>query len=93
MSHARDLVRELWKYGVRVESVGDRFKLTPAGVAPDELRDRLRAHRHEVTTLRSQLPTGGRCPICGDPNGWPEKTGLHCTACALIAVAGVLDDF
>jgi hypothetical protein len=86
MSAARDLLRRLWALGVRVHPAGDRFRLTPAGATPAELRELLKTHRADVAALLAQLPAPGRCQICGDPTGWNDGRLLaNCTNCALAA--------
>ena len=79
------LLRDFWRLGVRVQLHEDRFRLVPPGIAPESLRHVLREHRSDVAALVLELPAPGRCPICSDPTGWPEKTQLHCTDCALSA--------
>lgn len=84
MHKGRDLLREFWKAGVRVRHGGDRFRLQPPGVAPEELRKTLGRYTREVSDVLAELPAGGRCPICGASNGWPLILELHCVTCALI---------
>lgn len=89
MTAGRDLLRQLWGAGVRVALADDRFRLTPGGVAPEELRDLLKEYRAEVTAVLEQLPAAGRCPICGDPNGWADVDGsmtAHCVTCVQVAI-------
>src|SRR3954470_19330663 len=91
MNRGREVLRELWAAGVRVELCGERFRLTPLGLAGDDLRDRLRAHRADVAAIVRQLPAPDRCQICGDPTGWNDgKLFANCTRCALVAAERVL---
>lgn len=85
MTAGVDLLREFWRLGVVVELAADRFRLRPAGVAPDKLRETLREYRPEVSAILEQLPAPGRCPLCGTETGHPDKQQLRCTHCALIA--------
>jgi len=86
MNEARDLLRDLWRHGVRVHLLPDRFRLEPPGVAVEPLRLALREYTTEVKALLAELPAADRCQVCGDPTRGPAgNTGhINCTVCALI---------
>lgn len=83
MNDARDLLRDLWRHGVRVHLMPDRFRLEPAGVAVEPLRHALREYAVEVKALLEQLPAPNRCKACGEPSRLPVGADNHCTVCAL----------
>lgn len=86
MSDALDLLRDLWRHGVRVHLMPDRFRLEPPGVAVEPLRLALREYTVEVKAVLSQLPAPDRCRVCGDAvrTARPNDGNLHCVECALI---------
>lgn len=86
MTDARDLLRDLWRHGVRVELLADRFRLVPSGVAPDALRVMVREYADDIADLLALLPSPDRCEVCGDATRGPQgNTGLiHCVECALV---------
>lgn len=86
MNDARDLLRDLWRHGVRVHLLPDRFRLEPAGVAVEPLRHALREYAVEVKVLLSELPAPDRCRVCGDAvrTARPNDGNLQCVECCLI---------
>jgi hypothetical protein len=90
VSVARETIRQLWRLGVRVQTDGERFRLTPPGVVPEDIRAQLRSNRGEIAALLTQLPAPDRCQICGESTGWDDgKLLANCTACALVAAERV----
>ena len=86
MNDVHDLLRDLWRSGVRVHLVPDRLRLDPPWVTPDPLRLALLEYRAEVKAILAALPAPDRCQVCGDTTRGPVGNGghLHCTVCALI---------
>ena len=84
MNDARDLLRDLWRHGIRVELLPDRFRLHPFGIAPEPLRLALRDYGDEVAALLAVLPSPNRCKVCGEPSRSAVGPDNHCVMCALI---------
>lgn len=82
----RDLLRDLWRHGVRVQLMPDRLRLDPPNVTPESLRLALLEYRAEVKAVLATLPAPDRCQVCGDETRGPAgNTGhIHCVDCALI---------
>lgn len=81
---ARDLLRNFYRHGVRVELLPDRFRLHPSGFAPEPLRLALRDYADDVAALLAVLPAENRCRVCGEPSRRPVGPENHCVTCALI---------
>lgn len=82
------VIRLLWCEGLRIRRRDDgSLALVPSELVAPDLLQLARDAKAEIEAAITALPAGGRCPICGEPNGWDEKTQLHCTACAEIAAA------
>ena len=86
MNDARDLLRDLWRHGVRVHLMPDRLRLDPPGVTPDPLRLALLEYRAEVKAILATLPAPDHCQVCGEVTRGPAGNAGHinCVACALI---------
>ena len=89
MNDARDLLRDLWRSGVTVHLLPDRFRLDPTGAAPQPLKGALGEYRAEVRAALRHLPAPDRCQVCGEvTRGSAGNRGrIHCVTCALIAAA------
>jgi len=81
----RDLLRDLWRHGVRVRLEPDRLRLDPPGVTPEPLRAALLQRRDDVKDVLAGLPAPNHCQACGDPTRGPSGNAghIHCTVCAL----------
>jgi len=78
-------IRPLLWYGIRIRRRDDgSLALTPSELVTPDVLELARAVKPEIEALLAELPAPGRCPICGDPTGWPDSTTAHCTQCALI---------
>src|SRR4051812_29048058 len=93
---ARDVLRVLWGESVRVTRRDDgTLALVPIErVTPDVLQF-ARDAKPEIIELLATLPAPGRCPICGDQNGWLDLNGsttAHCVTCAQIAADRYLEE-
>ena len=81
---ARDLLRDLWRHGVRVHLLPDRFRLEPSSVAPEPLRVALREYADAVAAILAELPAPSRCRVCGEPSRRPIGPENHCVTCAMV---------
>jgi len=86
MSAGQDILRVLLSEGVRVQRRADgSLALIPPERVTSAIIQLAKDAKPEIAAALDHLPAPGRCPICGDPTGWPEKTQLHCVTCGLIA--------
>jgi hypothetical protein len=71
---------------------GDKLRVSPPGVLPEELRDQLRKHkvalRQLMTAPAADVISEEPCPLCGSRERWEWLDGrLLCRVCFVLDLA------